>query len=142
MILRKMPKPHQLIHTVYSIWDLVVSFALQCAILCWYARYSHHCEPCPHEIYFREAYKTNHHQDGPASANYDEDLGTLPLTDWYYTPGFMINDIAMHSRRGPPPVPDNILVNGTHVNANGGGQYFKMSIKQVFSLETIYSRCT
>src|SRR4051812_45134202 len=46
--------------------------------------------------------------DGPATANYDEDLGTVSLTDWYYTPGFELNEQAQLSRTGPP-TPDNIL---------------------------------
>ncbi|KAJ8109550.1 hypothetical protein OPT61_g7382 [Boeremia exigua] len=65
--------------------------------------------------------------DGPATANYDEDLGVLPITDYYYTPAFTVNEIAQHSARGPP-APDNILVNGTHPNANGGGAYAKMTV--------------
>ncbi|KAF2869685.1 Cupredoxin [Massariosphaeria phaeospora] len=65
--------------------------------------------------------------DGPATANYDEDLGTLPITDWYYKPGFEINEQAQHSRTGPP-LPDNILVNGTHKNKDGAGSYFKMTV--------------
>jgi FtsP/CotA-like multicopper oxidase with cupredoxin domain len=68
--------------------------------------------------------------DGPATANYDEDLGTLPLTDWYYQPAFELNEQAQHSQTGPPE-PDNILVNGTHKNANGGGSYFKMTVTKV-----------
>jgi FtsP/CotA-like multicopper oxidase with cupredoxin domain len=65
--------------------------------------------------------------DGPATANYDEDLGVLPLTDYYKTPAFTLNEVAQHSTRGPPS-PDNILVNGTHVNAQGGGSYAKMTV--------------
>jgi len=65
--------------------------------------------------------------DGPASSNYDEDLGALPITDWYYTPAFTLNEVAQHSTRGPP-VPNNILVNGTHVNRNGGGSYAKINV--------------
>ncbi|KAF1930904.1 multicopper oxidase [Didymella exigua CBS 183.55] len=64
--------------------------------------------------------------DGPASVNYDEDLGVLPITDYYYTEAFTINEVAQHSQRGPP-LPDNILVNGTHVSANGGN-YAKMTV--------------
>ncbi|KAF2255604.1 multicopper oxidase [Trematosphaeria pertusa] len=67
--------------------------------------------------------------DGPATANYDEDLGTLPITEWYSLPGFTLNEQAQHSQVGPPK-PDNILVNGTHVNANGGGSYFTMKVKK------------
>lgn len=68
--------------------------------------------------------------DGPATANYDEDLGVLPITDWYYTPALTLNEVAQHSLTGPP-IPDNILVNGTHVNKNGGGSYAKMNVVKV-----------
>lgn len=64
--------------------------------------------------------------NGPATANYDYDLGTLPITDWYYEPAFMLNERAQHSLVGPPNA-SNILVNGTMKNANGGGSYFKMT---------------
>jgi FtsP/CotA-like multicopper oxidase with cupredoxin domain len=66
--------------------------------------------------------------DGPASAQYDEDLGALPITDWYYTPALTLNENAQ--RGGPPPI-DNILVNGTHINANKGGKYAKMTVVKV-----------
>ena len=39
----------------------------------------------------------------------------------------MLNERAQHSFTGPPTV-DNILVNGTMENANGGGIYFKMTV--------------
>ncbi|KAJ4380695.1 laccase, multicopper oxidase, benzenediol:oxygen oxidorectuctase [Didymella sp. IMI 355093] len=65
--------------------------------------------------------------DGPATANYDEDLGVLPITDYYYTPAFTLNEVAQHSQLGPP-LPNNILVNGTHVSPNGGGRYAKMTV--------------
>jgi FtsP/CotA-like multicopper oxidase with cupredoxin domain len=65
--------------------------------------------------------------DGPATSNYDEDLGALPLTDWYYTPTFTLNEVAQHSLRGPPAA-DNLLVNGTHVDGNGGGSYAKINV--------------
>jgi FtsP/CotA-like multicopper oxidase with cupredoxin domain len=66
--------------------------------------------------------------DGPATAQYDEDLGALPLTDWYYTPAFTLNEQAQH---GTLPVPNNILVNGTHVDGNGNGRYAKMTVEKV-----------
>ncbi|KAF2808429.1 uncharacterized protein BDZ99DRAFT_464310, partial [Mytilinidion resinicola] len=65
--------------------------------------------------------------NGPATSNYDYDLGTLPFTDFYYLPAFELNERAQHSLTGPPE-PDNILVNGTMKNAKGGGQYFKMTV--------------
>lgn len=65
--------------------------------------------------------------DGPATVNYDIDLGTLPITDYYYIPASTLNEVAQHSPSGPPK-PNNILVNGSHVNGNGGGSYFKMTV--------------
>lgn len=47
--------------------------------------------------------------NGPASSNYDIDLGVLPLTDWFHTPNFEI----IASRPPGPPLSQNILVNGT-----------------------------
>lgn len=66
--------------------------------------------------------------EGPASVNYDEDLGVFPITDWYYGAA----DEIQHSLIGPPgaaPPSDNILFNGTHVNANGGGSYYRVKLK-------------
>src|ERR1700761_7829087 len=47
---------------------------------------------------------------GPATANYDIDLGVIPLTDWYHTPVFEI----LASRPAAPPVSQTLLVNGTN----------------------------
>ena len=74
--------------------------------------------------------------DGPATSNYDVDLGVLPITDWYYTPVWTLNEVAAHSRSGQP-VPDNVLINGTMVNANGGGKYARMTVQRV-SCETTH----
>ena len=60
----------------------------------------------------------------------------MPLTDWYYTPAFEVNEQAQHSQVGPP-APNNLLVNGTHVNKNGGGKYFKMTVTKVRKLQTL-----
>jgi FtsP/CotA-like multicopper oxidase with cupredoxin domain len=38
-----------------------------------------------------------------------------------------LNEQAQHSTTGPPE-PDNILVNGTHINAEGGGKYAKINV--------------
>ncbi|KAJ9648054.1 laccase, multicopper oxidase, benzenediol:oxygen oxidorectuctase [Coniosporium tulheliwenetii] len=65
--------------------------------------------------------------NGPATANYDIDLGPVALTDWYYKTAFELNALAMQSARGPP-LPDNILVNGKMVNAGEGGEYMKMTV--------------
>ena len=114
---------------MYAIWNDLVSFTLECSVFGRDAGYPHNRKLPQDEsclcVYFSDNWK-----DGPATANYDEDLGTLPLSEWYYKPGFELNEQAQHSQRGPP-VPDNILVNGTHVNANGGGSYFKMKVTKV-----------
>jgi FtsP/CotA-like multicopper oxidase with cupredoxin domain len=66
--------------------------------------------------------------DGPASSQYDVDLGALPITDWYYEPAFAVNEQAQHSLIGPP-APKNILVNGTHINAaNDDGKYARINV--------------
>jgi FtsP/CotA-like multicopper oxidase with cupredoxin domain len=55
--------------------------------------------------------------DGPATSNYDVDLGTFPFNDWYHTPAFTLGPLIQDGGfpRGPPPG-DNILINGTNVN--------------------------
>ena len=63
--------------------------------------------------------------EGPATSNYDIDLGTYAIQDWFYQTAFQIEDEAtvnLQSGSGPPPA-DNILLNGTNQNAAGGGQY-------------------
>ena len=51
--------------------------------------------------------------NGPASANYDIDLGAMPITDFYYLSMYDESQIAM---LGNNPVPPNGLINGTMVN--------------------------
>lgn len=68
--------------------------------------------------------------NGPASSNYDIDLGTYTINDWYYKTAFQINaitDVNLQSGNGPPPA-DTILINGTNKNAAGGGTYGTVSI--------------
>ncbi|KAF1984792.1 multicopper oxidase [Aulographum hederae CBS 113979] len=67
--------------------------------------------------------------NGPATANYDEDLGVLPLTDWYYKPVFELLWSAMRVAGGPPPS-QNVLVNGTMVDGNGKGKYQKLNVQK------------
>ncbi|KAH8880656.1 laccase [Thozetella sp. PMI_491] len=67
--------------------------------------------------------------NGPASAPYDEDLGVFPVSDWYYAEA----DGILRSMIPPPgvaPRSDNILFNGTHVNANGTGSYYRVRLKK------------
>ncbi|OAT09933.1 laccase 3, variant 1 [Blastomyces gilchristii SLH14081] len=61
---------------------------------------------------------------GPASANYDIDLGTMPIQDWYYRTAWE------NALLGIPPVAENGLINGTMVNANGGGKYHENTIQK------------
>ena len=66
--------------------------------------------------------------NGPATSNYDIDLGTLAITDWYYTPAFTLAPlISSGAIRGAPPG-NNVLINGTNVNSTGGGQYHANTI--------------
>ncbi|OJD18425.1 hypothetical protein AJ78_01544 [Emergomyces pasteurianus Ep9510] len=60
---------------------------------------------------------------GPASANYDIDLGEMPIQDWYYRTAWQ------NALLGIPPVAENGLINGTMVNANGGGKYHENTIR-------------
>lgn len=61
--------------------------------------------------------------DGPASANYDVDLGPYPVTEWYYRTAWQENSLAIDAIQtlGAPPPADNQLVNGTNKSANGTG---------------------
>ena len=67
--------------------------------------------------------------DGPASANYDIDLGTYLLNDWYYQTAFEVNAVASENLQNlnAPPAANNVLINGTNKNANGGGKYNEVS---------------
>ncbi|GME22696.1 Multicopper oxidase type 1 [Neofusicoccum parvum] len=68
--------------------------------------------------------------NGPASANYDEDLGTYTVTDWYYSTAFQVEDnfdVALQQGRPGPPG-DTILVNGTMKSPDGSaGQYSRVT---------------
>jgi FtsP/CotA-like multicopper oxidase with cupredoxin domain len=64
---------------------------------------------------------------GPATSNYDIDLGAMPITDWYYQTAFQKSVLA--AIPGPPPVADNGLINGTMLNPSGsGGAYNKVTL--------------
>ncbi|KAF2727245.1 laccase precursor [Polyplosphaeria fusca] len=68
--------------------------------------------------------------NGPATANYDLDLGPYVLQDWYYMTAFQAGSIAFQNGQvgGGPPTGDNILINGTNKNAQGGGAYNRVTL--------------
>jgi FtsP/CotA-like multicopper oxidase with cupredoxin domain len=68
--------------------------------------------------------------NGPASLNYDIDLGVFPITDWYYTPADTISAALNNGvGGGAPPPSDNVLFNGTNINpAGAGGSYYKVKL--------------
>ncbi|KAI4726487.1 hypothetical protein E4T49_05757 [Aureobasidium sp. EXF-10728] len=64
--------------------------------------------------------------DGPATDNYDEDLGPFALTDWYDETAFFNNPLA----RAIPPQAYTGLVNGMNVSPDGTkGKYFNATIQ-------------
>ncbi|EDU41729.1 SufI multicopper oxidase [Pyrenophora tritici-repentis] len=70
--------------------------------------------------------------NGPATADYDVDLGVMPISDWFYTTAFQTSAIAMQNGQKNllPPFADNILVNGTAKNAQGGGAWNRVTIEK------------
>ena len=69
--------------------------------------------------------------NGPATADYDEDLGLLFLSDWSHTPACQLWDTARH---GAPPTLETGLINGTNTwdcssssdaTCIGGGKKFE-----------------
>ncbi|KAF2025438.1 laccase precursor [Setomelanomma holmii] len=66
--------------------------------------------------------------NGPATANYDTDLGVMPITDWYYITAYQAAARAAQGG-GAPPISDNILINGTAKSATGTGAYNKVIIQ-------------
>ncbi|CAD0081465.1 unnamed protein product [Aureobasidium vineae] len=68
--------------------------------------------------------------NGPATSNYDIDLGTFPVSDWYYAGTEQVNDqtlVNLQANAGPPNG-DNILVNGLGKNAAGAGSYAQVTL--------------
>lgn len=66
------------------------------------------------------------HINGPASAPYDIDLGTFPVSDYYYgSADYLVEYTKNH---GPPPS-DNVLFNGSNVHpTTGAGSYANVSL--------------
>ncbi|KAH7406828.1 multicopper oxidase-domain-containing protein [Phaeosphaeria sp. MPI-PUGE-AT-0046c] len=56
--------------------------------------------------------------NGPSTKNYDLDLGTYPITDWFHSSIFTVNAATLHAKG--PPTADNVLVNGSMTSSFGG----------------------
>ncbi|KAK0664932.1 Laccase-3 [Lasiodiplodia hormozganensis] len=68
--------------------------------------------------------------NGPASSNYDYDLGTYTVTDWYYSGAYRIEAQSFQDlqQNQPPPPGDTILVNGTMKSPDGkAGAYSRVN---------------
>lgn len=67
---------------------------------------------------------------GPASSNYDVDLGSYTINDWYYQTAYQINDaFDVELQQGQPGPPgDTILINGTNQSPSGTGSYNKVTM--------------
>lgn len=59
--------------------------------------------------------------NGPATANYDLDLGTYALTDWFHITAYQAAHRAFLSGQvlGGPPQADNVLINGVRTVCGG-----------------------
>ncbi|KAI5923151.1 laccase [Camillea tinctor] len=69
--------------------------------------------------------------NGPASANYDIDLGPYVITDWYRRPAFELERASELATSQRPPVSSNILFNGSNINPDTtitGGQYNRVTL--------------
>ncbi|KAH8879996.1 multicopper oxidase [Thozetella sp. PMI_491] len=58
--------------------------------------------------------------NGPASAPYDEDLGILPISDWFHR---TVDELYAVASTSAPPSGNNGLLNGTNVYQDGGSRY-------------------
>ncbi|CAN9244000.1 unnamed protein product [Alternaria alternata] len=58
--------------------------------------------------------------NGPATANYDEDLGVLMLNDWDHQ---TVDELYITAETSGPPTLDNGLINGTNTYEDGGYRF-------------------
>lgn len=58
--------------------------------------------------------------NGPATANYDEDLGMLFLNDWDHS---TVDELFTSAQTAGPPTLDNALINGTNTYEDGGFRF-------------------
>ncbi|EUC40009.1 multicopper oxidase [Bipolaris oryzae ATCC 44560] len=63
--------------------------------------------------------------NGPATANYDEDLGMLFLNDWDHQ---TVDELYMSAQTSGPPTLDNALINGTNIFEDGGHHNHTMTV--------------
>lgn len=68
--------------------------------------------------------------DGPATSNYDIDLGAMPINDYFHRPAFELAPLIQSGVfPGGPPCAENILINGTNTSPNGIlGQYHRNTL--------------
>ncbi|KAK3985882.1 putative laccase precursor [Cladorrhinum sp. PSN332] len=65
--------------------------------------------------------------NGPASANYDIDLGPYMISDYYHETADRLHLRAEKVANGAPPDSDNILFRGKNINPTGpGGSYDRL----------------
>ncbi|KKY20770.1 putative multicopper oxidase [Phaeomoniella chlamydospora] len=64
--------------------------------------------------------------NGPATANYDVDLGHLFLNDWYHDTA---DDLVLQAATGGPPTAPNGLINGTNTYNDTLGSRFETAIE-------------
>ncbi|KAI3316497.1 multicopper oxidase [Xylariaceae sp. AK1471] len=58
--------------------------------------------------------------NGPATANYDEDLGIIMLSDWDHS---TVDQLYTEAETSGPPTLDTGLINGTNVYGDGGSRF-------------------
>ncbi|KAI8964489.1 putative multicopper oxidase [Daldinia sp. FL1419] len=58
--------------------------------------------------------------NGPATANYDEDVGTIFLSDWSHQ---TVDQLWTQAQTSGPPTMDNGLINGTNVFDDAGSRF-------------------
>ncbi|KAI8944818.1 multicopper oxidase [Xylaria longipes] len=58
--------------------------------------------------------------NGPATANYDEDLGIIMLSDWDHS---TVDQLYTEAETSGPPTLDTGLINGTNVYEDGGSRF-------------------
>lgn len=58
--------------------------------------------------------------NGPATANYDEDLGVIVLSDWDH---LTVDQLYTEAEISGPPKLANGLINGTNVYEDGGARF-------------------